>query len=78
MDETKLNNIFNNFIHFSNMDFKAKQQYIDIYSDYDNKIKPYFIYFHQELDELLKLLFSVRNVDSLLSFSLTIVLYDEL
>lgn len=54
MDETKLNNIFNNFIRFSNMDFKAKQQYIDIYSDYDNKIKPYFIYFHQELDELLR------------------------
>ena len=54
MDETKLNNIFNNFIHFSNIDFKAKQQYIDIYNDYDNKIKPYFIYFHQELDELLR------------------------
>ena len=54
MDETKLNNIFNNFIRFSNMDFKANQQYIDIYSDYDNKIKPYFIYFHQELDELLR------------------------
>ncbi len=54
MDDEKLNNILNNFIHFNNIDFKAKQQYIDIYNDYDNKIKPYFIYFHQELDELLR------------------------
>lgn len=54
MNETKLNNILNNFIHFNDMDFKAKQQYINIYNDCNNKIKPYFIYFHQELDKLLK------------------------
>lgn len=54
MDEAKLNNILNNFIHFNNIDFKAKQQYIDIYNGYDNKISPYFIYFHQELDGLLR------------------------
>lgn len=54
MDEARLDNIFNNFIIFSNIGFKAKQQYIDIYNDFDSKIKPYFVYFHQELDELLR------------------------
>lgn len=54
MEENKLNNILNNFIDFENLEFKAKQQYIDIYENYDSKISKYFIYFHQELDELLK------------------------
>ena len=54
MDEAKLNNILDNFINFSIINFTAKQQFIDIYENYDNKIKPYFIYFHQELNRLLK------------------------
>lgn len=54
MDESKLNNILSNFINFGDINFTPKQQYIDIYNDYDNKIKQYFVYFHQELDILLK------------------------
>ena len=54
MNEEKLRNILNNFIHFNLIGFKAKQQYIDIYDSYDKEISPYFIYFHQKLDELLK------------------------
>lgn len=54
MDEKKLNNILSNFINFNDINFEAKQQYINIYNEYDKNISPYFIYFHQELDELLK------------------------
>ena len=54
MDEKKLNNILSSFINFNDINFKARQQYIDIYNEYDKNISPYFIYFHQELDELLK------------------------
>lgn len=54
MDEKKINNILDNFINFEYISFDPKQQYIDVYNGYDSKIKPYFVYFHQKLDELLK------------------------
>ena len=54
MNEYKLNNILNHYINFEVLDFLAKQQYIDLYDSYEEKIRPYFIYFHQRLDELLK------------------------
>jgi len=54
MEESKINNILNHFINFNIIEFKPKQQYEDIYNNYDSKIKPYFVYFHQRLDELLK------------------------
>ena len=53
MSEEKLNHILANFIDFSSLTFEAKQQYIDLYDGYDEKIKPYFVYFHQQLDYLL-------------------------
>ena len=56
MSEEKLNHILANFIDFSSLTFEAKQQYIDLYDGYDEKIKPYFVYFHQQLDYLLKYL----------------------
>ena len=34
MDEKKLNNILSSFINFNDINFKARQQYIDIYKKY--------------------------------------------
>lgn len=54
MKEVQLDNALNNFVNFKELDFKPKQQYIDIYSGYDTKVKSLFTFFHQKLDELLK------------------------
>lgn len=54
MDEKRLNHILKHFIEFDDINFEASTNYIDLYSNVDEKISMYFIYFHQNLNNLLQ------------------------
>ncbi len=54
MDDKKLELILKHFIEFEELDFSPKQKYLDLYSDYDEKLKMIFVYFHQSLNSLLE------------------------
>ncbi len=46
--------ILEHFIEFDELDFSPKKKYLDLYNDCDEKLKMLFVYFHQNLNELLE------------------------